>query len=263
MTYETLILDSHDTHAQITLNRPDALNSVNALMLEELPDALETLRDSGNCRALLLTGAGRAFCAGQDLADKAAVPDEGPTNLGALLKDRYNPLITTLQELPFPVVCAVNGVAAGAGANLALACDIVLAAKSAKFIQAFCKIGLVPDCGGTWMLARLVGFARAKALALLGEAIMAEQAQAWGMIWRAVEDETLLHEAQTLTHKLATQPTHGLNLIKQAFLASATNSLSEQLELESEYQQLAGQSDDFREGVQAFIQKRKPIFTGR
>ena len=262
MTYETLLFETDGAYAKLTLNRPASLNSFNTKMHEEIARVVGELRDEKTCRALLLTGAGRGFCAGQDLSDKTAVPDAGPINLGPLLTQRYNPLISTLQALPFPVVCAVNGVAAGAGANLAFACDIVLAAKSAKFIQAFAKIGLVPDSGGTWILPRLVGMARAKALSMLGEPVMAEQAEAWGMIWRAVDDDQLADEAETLTRELATQPTLGLGLIKQALHASGANTLSEQLELESEYQQLAGTSDDFREGVNAFAQKRKPAFTG-
>jgi len=213
-------------------------------------------------RALLLTGAGRGFCAGQDLSDRSFPTGEAP-DLGATLERLYNPLVRRLRALPKPVVCAVNGVAAGAGANLALACDLVLAARSARFIQAFCRIGLIPDCGGTWLLPRLVGEARAKALALLGEPLSAEQAEAWGLIWQVCDDEALLPTAHALCARLASQPTRALGLIKQAIQAGATNDLDTQLDLERDLQRAAGQGDDYREGVAAFLAKRPPAFTGR
>jgi len=222
---------------------------------------LDAEADSG-CRALVITGAGRGFCAGQDLSDRVFSPGQTP-DLSSTLEHLYNPLVRKLRELQIPVVCAVNGVAAGAGANIALACDIVLAARSAKFIQAFAKLGLVPDSGGTWFLPRLVGPARARALALLAEPVPAEQAESWGMIWKAVEDASLMDEAHRLAAHFATQPTIGLGLIKRALDASATNDLSSQLDLERDLQGQAGRTPDYMEGVMAFFEKRQPRFTGR
>jgi 2-(1,2-epoxy-1,2-dihydrophenyl)acetyl-CoA isomerase len=203
-----------------------------------------------------LTGAGRGFCAGQDLSDISG-------DLGTTIENFYNPLVRRITAMNKPVVCAVNGTAAGAGANIALACDIVLAARSAKFIQSFAKIGLVPDSGGTWRLPRLIGEARAKALAMLAEPIIAETAENWGLIWRAVDDDTLKAESETLTAHLASQPTQGLAMIKQAFAKSATNTLDAQLDLERDLQRQAGATPDYAEGVNAFIAKRTPKFTGR
>ncbi len=244
---------------RITLNRPDKLNAFTAELHRALAGAFADAAADESCRAVLLTGAGRAFCAGQDLE---AIGDD-PSGVGDLLDELYNPLVRSIRALPKPVVCAVNGVAAGAGANVALACDIVLASRKAKFIQAFCKIGLVPDSGGTWILPRLVGDARARALALTGDPVSAEQAESWGLIWRAVDDEALAPEAERLAAHLATQPTYALGLIKQAFAASAANTLDAQLDLESELQRDASTTPDYREGVAAFAAKRPPAFTGR
>ncbi|PPC76143.1 2-(1,2-epoxy-1,2-dihydrophenyl)acetyl-CoA isomerase [Pokkaliibacter plantistimulans] len=248
--------------AILTLNRPAALNSFNADMHLEVKDALKQARANEQVRCLLITGNGRGFCAGQDLSDRNVSADADMPDLGASIEKNYNPLIRTLRSLPFPVICAVNGVAAGAGANIAFACDIVFAARSASFIQAFCKIGLVPDSGGTWTLPRLVGPARATALAMLGDKISAEQAEQWGMIWRCVEDAELLDTALQSARHLATQPTTGLALIKRALQASSTNTLDQQLDLERDLQRLAGRTEDYREGVAAFMQKRKPEFRG-
>lgn len=244
---------------RIVLDRPDRLNALDIPMHRALVAALDAAEADTGCRAVLLTGAGRGFCAGQDLTARAggAAPD-----LGATLEAYYNPLIRRLRSLPMPVVCAVNGVAAGAGANIALACDIVLAARSARFIQAFARIGLVPDAGGTWILPRLIGDARARALMLLGDAIDAETAVAWGMIWRVVDDDALTPEAEALTARLAAQPTQGFALTKQALLASAANGLDAQLDLERDLQRKAGQTPDYTEGVQAFLDKRPAVFTG-
>ncbi len=244
---------------RIVLDRPDRLNALDISMHRALVAALDAADADTRCRAVLLTGAGRGFCAGQDLTARAggAAPD-----LGATLEAYYNPLIRRLRSLPMPVVCAVNGVAAGAGANIALACDIVLAARSARFIQAFARIGLVPDAGGTWILPRLIGDARARALMLLGDAIDAETAVAWGMIWRMVDDDALTPEAEALTARLATQPTQGFALTKQALLASPANGLDAQLDLERDLQRQAGQTPDYTEGVQAFLDKRAAVFTG-
>lgn len=258
---DEVLIDDRGAWRVITLNRPDRLNSFNAAMHRALAAALDAARDPA-CRAVLLTGAGRGFCAGQDLAD-VAVTDGAAPDLGVTLDEFYNPLVRRIRALDKPVVCAVNGTAAGAGANIALCCDIVLSARSAKFIQSFAKIGLVPDSGGTWLLPRLIGDARAKALAMLAEPIGAETAADWGLIWRAVDDDQLRGEAEKLTAHLATQPTQGLALIKQALTAAATNTLDAQLDLERDLQRKAGRTPDYAEGVDAFIAKRAPNFTGR
>jgi 2-(1,2-epoxy-1,2-dihydrophenyl)acetyl-CoA isomerase len=248
----------------LTLNRPDKFNSFNIALHAALADALERARGDAGCRAILLTGAGRGFCAGQDLSDRSVTSSTSARpDLGASLEKRYNPLIRTIKAMPKPIVCAVNGAAAGAGANIALACDIVLAARSAKFLQAFARLGLIADSGGTWVLPRLIGSARARAAILLAEPISADQAEAWGMIHRAVDDADLLPEARAIAEKLAAGPTYGYALIKQALDASASNTLDAQLDLERDLQRRAGVSDDYQEGTRAFMEKRPAIFTGR
>ena len=254
--------ENHGAWRKIVLNRPDRLNALNGEMHGALMQALEAAATDAGCRALLLTGEGRAFCAGQDLNDVQMNPDE-PVDLGQTIDQSYNPLVRRLRSLPKPIICAVNGVAAGAGANLALACDIVLAGRSARFVQAFAKIGLVPDCGGTFFLPRLIGEARARAVAMTAEPVPAETAAAWGMIWKAVDDDVLQAEAEALAAHLATQPTQGLALTKQAFAASAANTLDEQLDLERDLQREAGRTPDYAEGVRAFTEKRPPRFTGQ
>ncbi|GAA0686002.1 2-(1,2-epoxy-1,2-dihydrophenyl)acetyl-CoA isomerase PaaG [Marinobacterium maritimum] len=263
MAYETIEFEITDGVAVLTLNRPDRMNSFNTEMHAEVRDAIKQAKKSEEVRCLLITGNGRGFCAGQDLSDRNVDPNAEMPNLGESIEKNYNPLIRSLQALEMPVICAVNGVAAGAGANIAFACDIVLAARSASFIQAFCKIGLVPDSGGTWTLPRLVGHARAMALSMLGDKISAEQAMAWGMIWKCVDDETLKDEALTMAKQLATQPTKGLALIKRAIQSSWDNSFDEQLDLERDLQTLAGRTEDYREGVSAFMAKRQPTFKGK
>ncbi len=260
---ETVTFEVSEGIARLTLNRPERLNAFTATMHREVGEALHEVTPARGCRVLLLRGAGRGFCAGQDLNDRQVAAGGAPPDLGNTLEKLYNPLVRRLKRLPLPVVCAVQGVAAGAGANLALACDIVLAARSAKFIQSFCRLGLVPDSGGTWHLPRLVGPARAAGLALLGEPIDGETAQRWGLIWRCVEDDALDDEAERLCAHLARQPTAGLARIKQALLASSGNSLDAQLDLERDLQRAAGRSEDYREGVDAFLQKREPRYTGR
>ncbi|HHT0402379.1 TPA: 2-(1,2-epoxy-1,2-dihydrophenyl)acetyl-CoA isomerase PaaG [Raoultella ornithinolytica] len=247
----------------ITLNRPDRLNSFNDLMHQQLAACLTQAERDENVRCLLITGAGRGFCAGQDLNDRNVDPSGPAPDLGLSVERFYNPLVRRLAALPKPVIAAVNGVAAGAGATLALGCDIVLAARSANFVMAFSKLGLVPDCGGSWFLPRVAGRARAMGLALLGEKLSAEQAAQWGMIWQLVEDAELADTSRQLARHLATQPTFGLGLIKKTLQASETNGLDAQLDLERDYQRLAGRSDDYREGVSAFLAKRPPQFSGK
>lgn len=256
----TIKVDRRDGWTRITLNRPDRLNSFNEEMHRALAAALEEAADE-SCRAVLLTGEGRGFCAGQDLSDR--VGKDGPPDLGYTIETFYNPLVRRLRALRKPVVCAVNGVAAGAGANIAFACDIVLAARSARFIQSFAKIGLVPDSGGTFFLPRLIGEARAKALALTAEPLSAEKAEEWGLIWKVVDDDKLMAEAEALVAHFATQPTQGLALIKEAMQASSANDLDTQLDLERDLQRQAGRTPDYAEGVKAFMEKRPAVFTGK
>ena len=263
MAESPILLDIRDGIARVTLNRPDRLNSFNDAMHAALRDALAHVRADASVRVMLLTGAGRGFCAGQDLADRAVAPGEAAVDLGASIERNYMPLILGLRDLPLPVLCAVNGVAAGAGANIALACDIVIAAKSASFIQAFCRIGLVPDSGGTYLLPRLVGRARAMGLALLGEKLSAEQAAQWGLIWQCVDDADLGRTVDALVAQLAQAPTRGLAAIKRALHASEGATLEAQLALERDLQRELGYSEDYREGVAAFVGKRAPRFTGR
>ncbi|MGQ7247643.1 2-(1,2-epoxy-1,2-dihydrophenyl)acetyl-CoA isomerase PaaG [Halomonas sp. V046] len=263
MSEATVLYRVEDGLARLTLNRPERLNSFNGEMHEAMAKALKDVQADASVRCLLITGNGRGFCAGQDLADRQVSPGDGAPDLGESLETRYNPMLRTLRALPMPVVCAVNGVAAGAGANIALACDIVLAARSASFLQAFCRLGLVPDSGGTWSLPHLVGMARAKGLALLGDKLSAENAEQWGLIWRCVDDAALADESLNLARHLATQPTQGLALIKRALHASQEQSFDQQLDLERDFQRLAGRSDDYREGVNAFMEKRAPVFSGK
>lgn len=258
----TILVDNRGAWRILTLNRPERMNAFTAEMHRALATALDEAAADEGCRAVLLTGAGRGFCAGQDLSE-VTVENGAAPDLGATIETFYNPLVRRIRALQKPVVCAVNGTAAGAGANIALACDLVLAARSAKFIQSFAKIGLVPDSGGTWLLPRLVGDARARGLALLGEPLAADTAADWGLIWRTVDDDRLRAEAEALTARLAAEPTQGFALTKQAFAHAATNSLDAQLDLERDLQRKAGRTPDYAEGVDAFMTKRAPLFTGR
>ncbi|HWK94204.1 MAG TPA: 2-(1,2-epoxy-1,2-dihydrophenyl)acetyl-CoA isomerase PaaG [Pseudolabrys sp.] len=262
MSEPSIIVQRQTGYRVITLNRPDRLNAFNDAMHEVLRGTIDEAEADEECRALLLTGAGRAFCSGQDLADRLLKPGEKPVPRESLEK-YYNPLVRRLRALPFPVVCAVNGVAAGAGANVALACDIVIAARSATFTQSFARIGLIPDSGGTYILPRLIGEARARALMLTAQPVPAERAAEMGMIWACVDDAQLMPEATALCEQFATAPTRGLALIKRAIDASATNSFDEQLDLERDLQREAVMSADYAEGVRAFMEKRKPNFRGR
>ncbi len=258
----TIVIETTQDLHKITLNRPDRLNSFTEEMHLALRAALEQARDS-DARAVLLTGAGRGFCAGQDLGDRDPSKMDGPPDLGHTLTTFYNPLVRLIRSLQCPVVCAVNGVAAGAGVNIALACDIVLAADSAKFIQSFAKVGLVPDGGGTWSLTHLLGEARAKGLAMTATPLTAAKAEEWGMIWKSVPDNELMQQATTLAGSLANGPTLGLSLTKNAIQAAHTNSIDEQLEIEAAYQKRCGESEDYAEGVSAFLEKRPAAFKGR
>jgi 2-(1,2-epoxy-1,2-dihydrophenyl)acetyl-CoA isomerase len=246
----------------LTLNRPERMNALNIPLPEALQRAVQRAAADDDCRVVILTGAGKGFCAGADLSERAMALGEGRPDLGESLDKRFNPLIRAMRSLPKPIVCAVNGAAAGAGANLALACDVVLAAKSAKFLQAFARIGLVPDVGGTWILPRLVGDARARALMMLADPIGAEEAAAWGMIYRAVDDDQLMGQAREIAERLAAGPTRAYGLMKRAFAASFVNSLDAQLDLERDLQREAGRTDDFVEGVRAFLEKRQANFGG-
>lgn len=249
-----------DSLGVITLNRADKLNSFVREMALEMQAALKSCADNDEIRAILVTGEGRAFCAGQDLAE--AISEDGP-ELTKIVEEHYNPIITLIRSIEKPVIAAVNGVAAGAGANIALACDIVLASKSSAFIQAFSAIGLIPDSGGTYTLPRLIGWQKATALMMLGDKIKAEEAERMGMIYQAVEDDALMDTALKLATRLSKMATKGLGLTKRALNASFTNSLEEQLALESDLQTIAGQSYDYNEGVTAFLEKRKPEYKGK
>ena len=263
MSYNTIQFNIADGAAKLTLNRPDRLNSFTLEMHAEVRDALDKVEADGSVRTLLLTGAGRGFCAGQDLSDRAVAPGGGAVDLGESVEKRYNPLIRTLTSLPMPVICAVNGVAAGAGASIAFACDIVLAAKSAKFIMSFANIGLVPDSGSSWVLPRLAGQARALGMALTGAPVTAEQAEDWGLIWNCIDDDRLSDEADALIARFAAAPTRGLAETKKLIRGAFTRPLDEQLDLERDQMRALGFSDDYKEGVDAFMNKRKPVFKGQ
>lgn len=256
-----VLVENRDGYVIITLNRPDKLNAFTPVQNTTLLQALQSVEDDPDCRAAVLTGAGRGFCAGQDLGERD--PKDATPDLGHTIETYFNPLIRQIRSMQIPVVCAVNGVAAGAGANVALACDIVMAARSAKFIQAFTKIGLVPDSGGTWTVTQLIGEARAKAIMLTGMPVSAETAEQWGMIWKAVDDETLMDEACGLADALSKGATVGLGLTKSLIHAASTNTLDQQLDLERDTQREAGKTPDYAEGVSAFLEKRPAKFTGR
>jgi 2-(1,2-epoxy-1,2-dihydrophenyl)acetyl-CoA isomerase len=262
MNYENILFEIKDGIARLTLNRPDKLNSFTQAMHLEVRHALAIVATDPSARVLLLTGAGRGFCAGQDLSDRAVEPGAEGVDLGESVEQYYAPLVLSLRALPLPVICAVNGVAAGAGANLALACDIVLAAKSACFIESFSKLGLIPDTGGTWHLPRLIGHARATGLAMLGDRLPADKAEQWGLIWKSVADAGLMEEAIAMAEHFAAAPTKGLAFTKKALQASYGNTLAEQLKLEGEMMRELGYSHDYREGVAAFIAKRPAHFKG-
>jgi len=262
--YNNITVEKNNGVATITLNRPEKLNSFNVEMHEELREAIDDIATDGESRALLLTGAGRGFCAGQDLSDRAVSSDSDKApDLSTSVEKYYNPLIRRLTSLPMPVICAMNGVAAGAGASIVMACDLVIAARSSSFILSFAKIGLVPDSGSSWHLARAIGLPRAKALAMLGNKLGAEMAEQWGLIYQVVDNEQLMDEANKLADHLAKQPTEALANIKRLIHSSFDNSIQEQLERERAAMQHLGRSDDYQEGVAAFMEKREPFFKGK
>ena len=263
MSYTTLLFSIADGVAEVTLNRPEKLNSFNPDMLRELHQVFQLIESDSAVRAVLLTGLGRGFCAGQDLNVRQGQPGAKGEQIRKSLSDHFNPLIRRIHNLKKPVVAAVNGIAAGAGANLALTCDIVVAGESAGFLQAFVNIGLIPDCGGTYYLPRLIGSARAMAIAMLGEKISATQAADWGMIWKVLPDDQLMTATRSLAKRLASGPSVALGLIKQAMQVSANHDLEQQLNWERDAQGSAGMSEDFSEGVNAFLEKRPPQFKGK
>jgi 2-(1,2-epoxy-1,2-dihydrophenyl)acetyl-CoA isomerase len=258
--YQSIIVQHDGPIARITLNRPDRLNSFTAAMHEELKEALNEVAEA---RVIVLTGAGRGFCAGQDLNDRAVSSGGHPVDLGMTVETAWNPLVRKITSLPQPLIARVNGVAAGAGANIALACDMVVAARSAKFIQSFSAIGLIPDTGGTWVLPRLVGQARAMGLALTGEPLLAEKAEEWGLIWKCVDDEALDAEVDAIAQKLASLPPLGLAAIKEMIRSSWSHTLDQELNHQRDAMRRLGFSEDYREGVAAFLEKRQPNFVGR
>jgi len=262
MAGETVLVTKADGIMRLTLNRPDKLNALNKALYEEMMTALADAASDDACRVVVLTGSGRAFCAGQDLSGEV-YSASGPQPDVGLVVERYNGMIERMRQLPKPIIGAVNGIAAGGGASLAFACDIVYAKKSATFLQAFARIGLVPDCGGTYFLPRIAGEARARAMALLAEPIKAEQAEAWGMIWKAVDDAAFEAEVNTAAARLATAATYGLGLTKSALLASMDNDLATQLRMERDLQRRAAAAPDYAEGVGAFLAKRPAKFTGK
>jgi len=262
MDASTILVERRDGYRVTTLNRPQRLNAFTIPMHQALAAAIAEAEADASCRALLLTGSGRAFSSGQDLNERV-LPSGEVVVPGEALEKYYNPLVLKLRALPFPVVCAVNGIAAGAGLNIALACDIVLAARSATFTQVFARLGLVPDAGGTWLLPRLVGQARARGLALLAEPLSADKAEQWGLIWKVVDDAALMTEAEKLCEHFAQAPTFGLGLIKRALDAAEDNALAAQLDLERNLQREAGSTENYKEAVRAFLAKRKPTFTGK
>jgi len=261
--YQTILLEKDNGVAKITLNRPDKLNSFNVQMHEELQSALDDIATDSESRCVLLTGAGRGFCAGQDLGDRAVSSDQAAPDLGMSVEKFYNPLIRRLTNLKMPVICALNGVAAGAGASVVMACDIVIAASSASFILSFAKVGLVPDSGSSWHFARAIGLPRAKAMAMLGTKIKAEQAEQWGLIYQVVDNEELDATSSEMASHLAKQPTEALANIKELVHTAFDYSLNEQLERERKAMQHLGRSHDYREGVASFMEKREPQFKGK
>ena len=263
MAFETILFSVEGGAARLTLNRPDRLNAFTVQMHEEIAAALEVVEGEQSIRVLIINGAGRGFCAGQDLSDRAVSPGGAAVDLGDSVERRYNPLIRRLAALPMPVVASVNGVAAGAGASLAFASDIVIAARSAKFIMSFANIGLVPDSGSSWALPRLAGQARALGLALTGDPLPAETAADWGLIWKCVDDDKLAAETDALAAKFASAPTRGLAETKKLIRGAFSRTLDEQLDLERDRMRELGRSDDYREGVDAFLNKRKPDFKGK